>query len=144
MKKSLFLLQPFWKFKAYKIKKRHIAATMVQTIVRMRLAFKRCRHIRWYKVRGIYLIQGWARRVFGRRRVRNNNQVNRKVYEELIVGAELFKVAEKLKYIDTLWSGIKKVKKPEASHELQQLFLGNFLHYHLCSLILLSSSYRLN
>ena len=104
-----------------------MAATMFQSIVRMRLAYLRCRHIRWYKVKGIYLIQGWIRRIFGRRRVRNNNQVGRKIYEELIVGAELFTVTEKLKFIDVLWLGIKKVKKPESSHELQQLFLGNIL-----------------
>lgn len=123
VKKSLFLLQPFWKFKSCKMKKRHRAATLFQSIVRMRLGYKRCRHIRWYKVRGIYLIQGWVRRLFGKRRVRKNNQIYRKIYEELLVGAELFKVTEKLKYIDCLWSGIKKVKKPEASHELQHFYL---------------------
>jgi len=110
---------------------------MFQSIIRMRLAYLRCRHIRWYRVRGIYLIQGWIRRIFGRRRVRNNNQVSRKIYEELIVGTELFKVTEKLKYIDVLWLGIKKVKKPDAQHELQQLFLGSLLTLLLLIIIII-------
>ena len=120
---SLKVIQPKWRVSIRRYFRRCKAALKVQTMYRRHLGIKVLRHLKWYRVRGIHIIQGWFLRRKAFRNFYKKLCDKRAVSEQLLAGEQLFERSVLFKTIDNLYSGSKKVKNIDVQHEMQRFFM---------------------
>lgn len=121
---SLQLIQPYWRFKMVRHRRRCIIATIIQTRYRMFAAVKRTRNKRWQRVEGIHRIQGWYWRVVAKRKAHSRTAERRRIHEQLAAGESLYNRTVFMIHISNLWTSAKKVNNLDAPHELQRYFMA--------------------
>lgn len=124
VKDALLIIQPIWREKVAALLLKRNAATRIQTRIRIFLAKKFCRDLRWKKVRGIHIIQGWITLRLARRRARERIAQRRIVYEQLLAGEYLFKRSIHFMTVDFMWAGAKKTQNVDVPHELQKFLIN--------------------
>lgn len=121
--KSIFLLQPFWRFKASKSLKKKKAAIKIQSRQRSIVARKRVRLIRIQKTHGKIKLCRFLLKTLLRRRIKKEIRNRRFELENKAAGINLFEKSLHLKHIDMIWAGARKTRSVDVEHELQRFFI---------------------
>ena len=120
---SLKIIQPLWKFRIRRYFRKCKSALKIQTMYRRHLGIKVLRHLKWGRVKGIHIIQGWVLRRKAYRNYYYKLCGKRAISEQLLAGEQLFERTILFKTIDYLYNGSKKIKNIDVPHEMQRYFM---------------------